>query len=131
MLQRETKGAGGICEINPRGGSRRVERSSGDQLQLCYSLKKRRGGGSFMATIKNDTVSASRLQGLNGYPRYLRLIYVTHKPFATPVAPSPYRHFHVSPKGKTQQKLTYLFIFYQSLKLAVDIHRCDINVSGL
>lgn len=105
MLQRETKGVGGTCEINPRG-VRRVERSSGGQLQLCYRVL-RRGvfGGSFMATIKNDTVPASRLQGLNGYPRYLHLIYVT----ATPVAPSPYCHFHGSPKGKTKQKLTYLF----------------------
>ena len=36
-------------EINPRG----VERSSGGQLQLCYTVL-RRVRGSFMATIKND-----------------------------------------------------------------------------
>jgi len=62
-----------------------------------------------MAAIKNDTVPANfRTADYRGLT--VTLDTFTQFMFATPVAPSPYCHFHDSPKGKTKQKLTYLFI---------------------
>jgi hypothetical protein len=62
-----------------------------------------------MATIKNDTVSAKRLQGLNEYPRYFPLIYVTYKPFATRFVPSPLLAFSRLSKGEDKTNINVQF----------------------